>query len=359
MKAPRTLIPLALATAVALQGPSGAFELKGKIDPAFVYFNQPNDGGWTQSFNEAKPELEALVGKSIIAVEKVPEDNAQVTTVVERLIQRGKNVIIGTAYGYSDAFLALSKKYPNVAFLNANGTTNGPNLGSFYGRTYQSQYLCGMVAGSMSKTGKLGFVAANPIGSVVWSVNAYALGAQAANPKATVSVVYTGAWNDPVKERQAASALIDQGSDVIGQGVDTPTSQIVAQERGVYATGNWRDMSEFAPKSNLCSQVWVWGKFLSPELAAIKAGTWKPAQYGNFGGIDKGGTDIACCNKAVPADIADRVKAARKEIIDGKDVFAGPLKDRDGTERVAAGAHLTDAQLWGMNWYVPGVTTSQ
>lgn len=347
-------------TAFLLSGVSShAFELSSKIDPAFVYFNAANDGGWTQSFDEAKPKLEETVGGKIIAVEKVPEDNAQVTTVVERLIQRGKNVIIGTAYGYSDAFLTLSKKYPHVAFLNANGTTNGPNLGSFYGRTYESQYLCGMVAGSMSKSGKLGFVAANPIGSVVWSINAYTLGAQSVNPNATVSVVFTGTWNDPVKERQAASALIDQGSDVIGQGVDTPTSQIVAQERKVYSTGNWRDMSEFAPKANLCSQVWVWDKFLSPELKAIADGKWQPSQFGNFAGIEKGGTDVALSKTLVSADLSKKVLAERDEIVKGKDVFAGPLKDSDGKERVAAGAHLTDADLWGMNWYVSGVKTSQ
>lgn len=339
---------------------ANAFELKGDVNPAFIYFNLPNDGGWTQAFDEALPALKEAIGADITTVEKVPEDNAQVTTVVERLIQRGKNVIIGTAYGYSDAFLAMSKKYPDVAFLNANGTTTGPNLGSFYGRTYESQYLCGMVAASMSESGKLGFIAANPIGSVVWSINSYALGAQAVNPDATVSVVYTGAWNDPVKERQAASALIDQGADVIGQGVDTPTSQIVAQERGVYATGNWRDMSEFAPKANLCSQAWVWDKFLGPQLASIKDGTWQPSQYGEFVGIAAGGTDIACCNEVVPADVVEKVMAAREKIVAGElDVFAGPLSDRDGKERVAAGATMSDAELWGMDWYVPGVQSSQ
>ena len=59
-------------------------------------------------------------------------------------------------------------------------------------------------------------------------------------------VIYTGAWNDPVKERAAAMALIDQGADVIGQHVDSPTPQIVAQERGVYGTGHHRDLRQFA-----------------------------------------------------------------------------------------------------------------
>jgi len=343
-----------LVAALAAQ----AFTLDGAPKPAFIYYGEPNDGGWTQSFEEARPALEAAIGAKFMTVDKIPEDNAQVTAVAERLIKRGVNIIIGTAYGYSDAFAALAAKYPHVAFLNANGTHTGPNLASFYGRTYESQYLCGMAAAAMSKTGKLGFVEANPIGSVVWSIDAYALGAQAVNPKATVSVVYTGIWNDPVKERQAASALIDQGADVIGQGVDTPTSQIVAQERGVYATGNWRDMSEFAPKANLCSQSWTWAKLLEPELTAIRTGSWDEEPKDIFPGIAKGGTDITLTS-LLPEDVKAKVMAARQEIIDGKDIFAGPLSDTDGKVEVAAGQHMSVGQLWSMNWYVPGVQVAQ
>ena len=133
-------------------------------------------------------------------------------------------MIIGSAFGYSDTFKDLAKEYPKVAFVNAAGTTNGANLESFYGRTYEGHYLCGMVAGAMTKTGKLGFVAAHPIGIVNWAVNGYLLGARQTNPNATVNVVYVGTWNDPVKERAAALALIEQGIDVLGINVDTPAT---------------------------------------------------------------------------------------------------------------------------------------
>ena len=71
------------------------------------------------------------------------------------VVDMAVGVIIGTAFGYSDTFLALSKKYPEVAFLDASGTTNGPNLQSFYGRTYESQYLCGMVAGAVATSSEV------------------------------------------------------------------------------------------------------------------------------------------------------------------------------------------------------------
>jgi basic membrane lipoprotein Med (substrate-binding protein (PBP1-ABC) superfamily) len=346
-----------LATSTA-RGADG-FTLKGPPKIAFLYFKAKNDGGWTQAFDEARPKIEAAMGQQIPYVENIPEDAAQIAPPAEKFIQRGYNIIIGTAFGYSDTFKELAAKHPDVAFLNAAGTTNGPNLQSFYGRTYESQYLCGMVAGAVSKTGKLGFVGANPFGIVNWTVNAYELGAKQMNPNATLTTVFTGAWNDPVKERAAAEALADEGIDVIGQHVDTPTVQIVTQERKIHGTGHHRDLREFAPKATLCSSAWVWDRYLISELKKIAAGNWQTSPYGDFIAIKDGGTDIACCSADVPKDVVDKVMAERQAIINGKQIYAGPLSDRDGKERVAAGKVLGDGDLWKMDWYVPGVITQK
>jgi basic membrane lipoprotein Med (substrate-binding protein (PBP1-ABC) superfamily) len=336
-----------------------AFKLKGEPKIAMIIFSQKNDGGWSQALDEARQRLEKSMNLKIPVVENVPENATAIRPAVELFISKGYNIIIGSAFGYSDTFKELSEKYPDVAFLNPAGTTNGPNLESFYGRTYESQYLCGMAAGAASKSGKLGFVAANPFGLVNWTVNAYELGAKQMNPNATTTVIFTGAWNDPVKERAATEALIEQGIDVVGQHVDTPTPQVVAQEKGIYGTGHHRDLSEFAPKATICSSVWVWDKFLGPEIKKIVDGTWEPSQYGAFLSIAQGGTDIACCGAAVPKEAADKIKAERQAIIDGKQVYAGPLSDRDGKERVAAGATLDDGSLWKMDWFVKGVISQQ
>jgi basic membrane protein A and related proteins len=347
-------IGLALASLIAMPA-AAAFNLEGEPKIALIIFSQKNDGGWSQALDEARQRLEKSLGVQIPVVENVPENATAIRPAVELFIDRGFNVIIGSAFGYSDTFKELSEKYPEIAFLNPAGITNGPNLQSFYGRTYESQYLCGMAAAAASKTGKLGFVAANPFPLVNWTINAYALGAQQINPEATVTVVFTGAWNDPVKERGAAEALIEQGIDVVGQHVDTPATQIVAQEKGVYGTGHHRDLREFAPTATQCSSVWVWDRFLEPEIKKIASGNWEPNPYGAFLSIKEGGTDIACCGDAVPKNVADRINAEREAIINGKHVFAGPLSDRSGTERVAAGQVLGDADLWKMDWYVKGV----
>lgn len=339
---------------------SAEFKLKGPPKIAWIYLNSKNDGGWQQAIDEARTKMEKELQLSIPFVENVPDDAAKIEPAAERFIQRGFNIILGSSFGYSDAFKKLADKHPDIAFIDVSGTTHGPNLGSVYGRSYESQYLCGMAAAAVSKSGKLGFVTAHPLGLVNWTINAFALGAQSINPNATVRAVFTGAWDDPVKERAAASALIDQGADVLGQNIDTPTTQIVAQERGIHGTGHDRDFRQFAPKATVCSSVWVWDRYFTPEIKKIVAGTWSPSQYGDFPGIAQGGTDIACCGPDVPKDVVDKINAERQAIIDGKKkVFGGPLADRDGKERVASGAVLGDGDLWKMDWYVKGVETQQ
>ena len=337
---------------------ANAFELKGDAKPAFIFFNVVNDGGWVQAFDEARKRMENDLGMKLPYVEKVPEVATEIRPAVKKFIKRGHNVIVGTAFGYSDTFLELASEYPDVAFLNAAGTTNNEkNLVSYYGRTYESQYLCGMVAGAMTKSNKIGFVAANPFGLVNWTVNAYLLGARQMNPDVTLSVVYTGAWYDPVKERASAEALVEQGVDVIGQHVDSPTPNVVAQEKGILGTGHHRDMSEFAGDSSVCSSIWVWDKYLTPALKTIASGSWKPSAWGDFLSIKAGGTDIVI-GENVPKSVKDKVMAERQAIIDGKHVFAGPIKDQSGKIRVASGEVADDGALWAMDYLVEGVNGS-
>jgi basic membrane protein A and related proteins len=359
MRTLSTMAALAMVTLSGVAALADGFSLKAPPKVAFIYYAEKNDGGWQQSFEEARVRIDDALGQKVPFAENVPDSDAQIRGAAELYVQRGFNVILGTSFGYSDTFKALAEKYPNIAFLNASGTTNGPNLQSYYGRSYETHYLCGMIAGAMTKTGKIGFVAAHPLGVVNWVVNGYTLGVRKSNPTATVTTVFTGSWNDAIKERAAAEALVAQGADVIGEHVNGPTPELVAQEHGLYSTAHHRDKTEYAPKANLCSSVWAWDRFLVPEIKKIAAGDWKPNPYGAFPGMKDGGTEVVCCSNVVPKATVDAMMAERTAILAGKQIFAGPLTDVAGTQRVAAGQVLSDGDLWKMDWYVPGVITLQ
>ncbi|MCC6001782.1 MAG: BMP family ABC transporter substrate-binding protein [Pararhodobacter sp.] len=358
MKALKGVMPTLAASTIMLGlAPAAQAELAavGNPRPAVILYGPTNDGGWSQSIDEARQLLEETLGTRIAQAAEIPETATAIRPAAELFIERGANIIIGSAFGYSDTFAELAAEFPQIMFFNPAGTTNAQNLQSVYGRTYETHYLCGMVAGGLTESGRIGFVAANPFGLVNWTVNAYLLGARQINPDVELSVVFTGSWGDPVRERAATQALIEQGADVIGQHVDTPTPQIVAAEAGIFATGHHRDLSEFSAATQ-CSSVWTWDLYLGSAIEAVSAGTFEPAPYGAFLSIADGAVDVACCGPAVPDDLAARVMEAREAIIGGMHVFAGPLYDRDGTLRVAEGAVLDDGALWGMDWFVAGVT---
>ena len=175
--------------------------------------------------------------------------------VILNMARKGYSVIFGTSYGYMDPMLKVAKDFPDVKFLHCSGYKNGPNMVNYFGRIYQARYLTGMVAASMTKSGKLGYVAAFPIPEVIRGINAFTLGAQSVRPDAEVRVVWTKTWYDPATEKEAAKSLLDVGCDVIAQHQDSPGPQEAAQERGVYSVGYNSNMKAFAPKSHLTTAI--------------------------------------------------------------------------------------------------------
>jgi basic membrane protein A len=336
---------------------SGAVSLDGTPKPVFLYGGSKDDDCWHKSMDQARTNLQSALQMTIPYVETGAE--ADVTKLTEDFVNQGHNIVIGDSAQYSTAFKDLAEKYAHVAFINISddivNPPQRPNLESVYGRSYESQYLCGVVAGATSKKANIGFIALRSSPIVNWEINGYALGVHRTNPEATVHVVFIGEASS-AKERAAASALIDRGADVVGQSVDGPTSQIVAQERGVYATGHAVDLHELAPKSALCSSVWVWDRYLISEIKKNAAGEEQADLDGALLGITRGGVDIACCSQEITHQTMAKLLDERDQIlINRKQVFAGPLSDNDNKERVPPGGVISDTELRAMDWYVQGV----
>jgi basic membrane protein A len=211
-----------------------------------------------------------------------------------------------------------------------------------------------MVAGAMTRSNILGYVAAFPIPEVLRGINAFTIGAQTVNPNAQVRVVWTKTWYDPATEKEAAKSLLDVGADVIAQHQDSPGPQEAAQEKGVYSVGYNSDMSAFAPKAHLTAPVWKWGPLYRQIVEQVRKGTWKSESI--WYGMKEGIVDLAPFGPMVPDSVRQKVLAKKKQILDGStDVFAGPVKDQKGTVRIPAGRTATDEEMLGMKYFVQGV----
>ncbi|SEG75276.1 BMP family ABC transporter substrate-binding protein [Marinobacterium lutimaris] len=356
----KSALSLAMSlSAVSLMLPSLAqaepFQLEGDPKIAFIYAATARDGGWNEAIDNARQVVADELGYPIAVAESIPEDASALKNAIDLYVQRGFNIIVGTTYGYSDGIAEAAEKYPNVAFVNASGTRNSDNLESFYARTYEGWYLAGIAAGAVADSDKLGMMAGFPVSVVNWDINGFTRGVQVSKPDASVSVLYTNSWWDPVKEGQAAKSLLEQGASVVANNLSSAAPFTEAEKADKYSVGFQLDMSANAPKGHLTSVTFHWDKYLVPTIKAIAEGTWEPSEYGAFPGLAEGVVDITPLPDSVPEAVKKTVAEKRAAIIAGElTPFDGPIIAQDGSEKLPAGASLNDEQLWAMDYLIQG-----
>ena len=256
-----------------------------------------------------------------------------------------------------DPTYEAAQEYPDVHFFHCSGYKTYKNMTAYFGRIYQPSFLSGLVAGMMTKTNIIGYVAAHPIPEVIRGINAFALGVRMMNPEAKVRVVWTNSWYDPATEKEAALSLIDAGADVVTQHQDSPATQQAAEEKGVYSIGYNSDMSNFAPNAYLTAPVWNWGIYYERVIREILNGTYK---HGNVWlGMKDNIVNLAPFSDLVPQNVRTVVEVFSEAIVDGAfDPFEGPIYDQRGNLRVDIGEKLSDEELLSMNWFVDNIEGS-
>jgi basic membrane protein A len=325
------------------------------MNPGFIYVGPAADGGWSTMHDMARKVIEERFPdiKSSV-VESTPE-GPDAERVMETLIRNGSKVVFATSFGYMDPVQNVAARHPDIIFMHCSGYKRADNVGTYFGRVYQPRYLSGLVAGSMTKSDVIGYVAAYPIPEVIRGLNAFTLGVRKVNPKAEVKVVWLFSWLDPAKEKEAVKALRDLKADVVGMHADTGAVPQAAEELGIYVIGYNDDMSNYAPTKHLTSPVWRWETVYDQVIKAISNGTWQSEAI--WGGLKEGVVDLAPFGKDVPESVKTLVESEKKKILSGEwDVFHGPIKDQRGEIKVAEGASLSDEEMLSLTWYVEGIS---
>jgi len=348
---------LTIAAVVALvAATAGSAKRSDVFKVAWIYVGPHNDGGWSQAHDAGRLYVQKALGSKVQTTYKENiAVGSQLKQTVASLVQQGYKMIFGTSYGFFDK--ALAAQYPDVKFEQATGTDVAKNLSEYFGAAEDTVYLSGMAAGAASKSGHLGYVVAYPIPEVIRHANAFALGAQATHPGATVRLVWTISWFDPAKEKKAAESLVSAGSDVLGQNVDSPATGQYAESKDVPWVGYDSDAMKFAPKSWLTAAVYNWGPYYLKRVKEAMNGTWKANFY--YGSIKDGFTGLAPYGPDVSAATKAKIAAKMKAIENGTFYeFEGPLYDQKGKLRVPKGKRMTVQDLYAMNWLVKGVIGS-
>lgn len=342
----------ALAGSAALTGRAAA-QAQGPLNVGFILIGPVGDFGWSTMHDLGRRRMLEVLGDKVTAnqVEAVaPPDFDRVAT---QLVRTGSRLIFTTSFSYYQATVRAAQANSNVLWESATGTSTASNLAIYNARFYEGRYVQGVIAARKSKTKQIGYVASFPVPEVVHAINTVMRGAWSVDPAMKIRVVWVNAWFNPGREADAARALVDQGCDVLCQHTDSPAPLQLANERNIFGFGQASDMTRFAPKAHLTSNINNWGDYYASRAQAVLENKWSASD--TWGGLGSGMFRLAPFTNMTPEEVSEATKI-RDDIASGKlHPFEGPIVRQDGTPVIPAGQRLTDDQIRSMNYFYRGI----
>ena len=345
---------IAAAAAGALLS-TGAMADKLKV--GFVYVGPVSDGGWTYEHDQGRKAVEAEFGDKVETtyVESVSE-GPDAERVITQLAQQN-DMVFTTSFGYMNPTVKVAKRFPNVKFEHATGFKRGKNVAVYSSRFYEGRHVIGLIAGEMTNSNTIGYIASFPIPEVIRGINAAYLAAKSVNPDVQMKIVWVNSWFDPGKEADAAKALIDQGADILMQHTDSGAPMQIAEQQGIFAFGQASNMANFGPTAQLTGIIDDWAPYYIQQVGKALDGTWESTD--TWGGFNTGMVALAPFGDAVSAELKAKALAARDNIANGNlHPFTGPINKQDGSVWLKAGETADDGTLLGMDFYVEGIEGS-
>lgn len=282
---------------------------------AALFSSKIAGSAWDENAYTGLKEIEKETGASIAFTENVQIPDIENT--LSDYADQGYKLIIGNGFEYGDPMKAVAARYPNTTFVAITGAVSDTNVASLDYAQHELGYVTGVVAGLMTKTNKIGVVAATNTPNIIRYVEAAKLGAKSVNPNAAMSVVFINSWSDVQKGSEAAKAMVDNGVDilmhkanVVGQGVIQ-----VAQQAGVYAIGDGSDQNSLAPKTVLTSGLASTPAMMVLVAKSVQEGTFKGGALAP--GFKDGVLSLAPYYGLVPDDKAAQVDKVIEEIKSG------------------------------------------
>lgn len=253
-----------LASAAMAIGLAGAAQADDPTKVGFIYVGPPvGDGGWTYEHDQGRKAVVEHFGDKVETVyqESVPEGGADAERAITQMALAGADLIFTTSFGYMDPTINVAAKFPDVKFEHATGYKQADNVSVYSARFYEGRAVQGHIAGKMTQSNIVGYIASFPIPEVIRGINSAYIHAKRVNPDVQFKIIWAYTWFDPAKEADAAKALIEQGADVILQHTDsTAPPQAAAQEAGnVITFGQASDMAEYGPMPRVSSIIDNWG----------------------------------------------------------------------------------------------------
>ena len=315
---------------------------------AFIYPTDPQVSGWSYNHELGRLYIGDTFGK---AIETTPyiASSEQAEETIERAIAEGYKLIFMTSPVYHAVTMRMAVAHPEVIFLNCSMNTAYKQLRTYYLRIYEAKFITGLIAGSMTETGHIGYIADYPVLGTPASVNAFALGVKLVNPRA---IVYLG-WST-LEEEDPYLLFESKQTDIISSR-DISAPQATDTEAGLYGVYGDRQFP-------LAQPVWNWGSLYENLVRSVLIGAWKNDgnQTGTqalnyYWGMSSGAIDIACSSR-LPAGTQKLVKLIREQLTGGwMNPFTGLIFDQSGRCVVERGKIMTPDDIIKADWLADNV----
>ena len=306
---------LAVGAAVLTSGGTAQAE---KIKVAGIY-TQPIQQKWDARLHLALVAAQEAGEIDYVFSEKVA--NTDYVRVLREYAESGVDLVVGEAFGISREARAVADDYPKVAFLMGDPfKPHGTNFAVFDNYIHEPCYLMGIIAGAMTKDGKIGMVGGYPIGEVNRLFHAFMEGARSVRPDAQFKVTFIGSWFDPPKAKEAAFAQIEAGVDVLY--AERAGVVDAAREKGIIAFGNVNDMNKEENGTDVVvtSALWHMENAINHAIKLVKEGKFEAEDYKEWTMMQKGGASLAPYYEfedRIPAEIKAKVEETKAAILAG------------------------------------------
>lgn len=282
-----------------------------------------NDKSFNQSAWEALEALKADSGADIKYLQsKSPDDYIP---NLNKFVKDGYGLTWGIGFDLSEAVKDVADKNPDAKLALIDGVVDSPNVQSVTFAEHEGSFLVGVVAGSMTKSNKIGFVGGAKIPVITRFEAGFKAGVAAVNPDAKVIINYAGAFDKPDQGKAAAATMYNDGADIIfhaagatGTGVFNEATARVKAGQKVWVIGVDKDQSlEFGDEVTLTSMVKRVDQAVKKVSQEVIDGTFKGGLV-NLSLKDNGVGIADTSSKNVPADVLAKVEEYKAKIISGE-----------------------------------------
>jgi len=261
-------------------------------------------------------------------------DRTEYESQIQAMAELGYDIVFALHDYFGEPMKVVAKMYPNTKFVLVDSQIVGDtaNMLSVAMEPQEGCYLAGIAAARATKAKKVGFIGGLDHPIIIQFLAGFEAGLKSIDPSICISIAFSGVFDDPVKGREMAMAMIDKGVDVIMHAADFTGVGVLkaAAERGVWGIGVDLDQSDVAPGHVLASALKDARGAVHEAVRMVVEERFKPGLM--IYGIQQG-ADLIAIPSALPfykqnPRVLQEIADARKKIEAGQIVVPKSTKTR-------------------------------